>query len=101
MDELTISRWHAIIWIAALQVLDIVTTYAAIRYTGAHEGNPVAVWLVDTYMIIFAKAAVVLMIVWFAFKHPANARSTAFAWFAVGSYTLAIVLNTVHIIKAG
>jgi Domain of unknown function (DUF5658) len=100
-SELQLSRWRAIIWIAALQVLDIVTTYTAIKMVGASEANPMAKWLVDTYMIIAAKAFVVLLIVWFAALKPATVRTTAASWFCVGTYTLAIVLNTTHILKAG
>lgn len=97
--DLQTSRWRAIIWIAALQILDIVTTYTAIKMVGASEGNPLAVWLVDTYMIVAAKAFVVLLIVWFAALKPATVRTTAASWFCVGTYVLAVVLNTAHIIK--
>jgi hypothetical protein len=99
-DQLQASRWRAIIWIAALQVLDIVTTYTAIKWAGASEGNPVTVWLVESYMIVVAKAAVVSSIIWFAVKRPATVRSTSLAWWSVGMYVMAIVVNTMHLVRA-
>ncbi len=88
-------------WIVALQVLDIVSTYTAIHMAGAEEANPMAKWLVDTYMIIVAKAAICALIIWFASRKPATIKTVAAAWFVVGTYSLAVVLNTAHLLAAG
>jgi predicted lysophospholipase L1 biosynthesis ABC-type transport system permease subunit len=99
-EAMRASRWRAVIWICALQVLDIVTTLVAIHMVGASEGNPLMVWLVETKLFILVKASVCAWVIWTASRRqPVTTRTLALAWFAVGSYVLAIILNTQHIIK--
>ena len=51
------ARYIAVLIIAALNVLDIVTTYTAIAL-GAHEGNPIVAWMISSRFVIFAKILV-------------------------------------------
>jgi hypothetical protein len=98
--ELRESRWRAVIWIVTLQVLDVVTTYVAIKWCGAEEGNPATKWLVESYAIVVAKLVVCFGIIRFAIKAPPSVMTLALSWVVVGMYLMVIIFNTMNIIRA-
>lgn len=83
-----------------LNALDLVLTYTAIHH-GAVEGNPLAVWLIASYVAIPAKLGLAGFAIWATKKWPARVtlRTVTAAWWAVGVYSLVVVLNTITLIS--
>ena len=97
--RLTRTHLHAVIAIAALNALDLVTTKLALD-RGATEGNPVAAFML-TYpgLLIASKVLLCAGLLAGALLHrEITQRLLAAAWFVPGVYSLVVVLNTVHVI---
>ena len=84
--------------ILILNVLDLLTTYWAI-HLGAHEGNPIVKFMLDSYAIIPLKLGVCALMLWTAFKRDVqDLRLLCVVWFVAGVYTLVVVLNSIHVV---
>lgn len=79
-----------------LNSLDLILTYAAIDL-GASEANPLAVWLIDSYVAIPLKLGIALFAVILAVRapHRVTILSVCAVWAACGVYMLVVVLNTI------
>ena len=56
-DAIQRSRFVAVVLIAVLNMLDLVTTYVAIS-RGAHEANPIVAWMIESRAVVFAKVLI-------------------------------------------
>jgi hypothetical protein len=97
------ARYVAVLIIAALNVLDIVTTYTAISL-GAHEGNPLVAWMISSRFVIFAKILVCGGLIFGAIVASNRRRRVTLpglciAWAVVGVYSLVVVLNTLNVVS--
>lgn len=91
------SRLRAVVLIAVLNVLDIVTTTAALRM-GADEGNPVAAFLIDRHLLVPAKVVLCgTVVAGIRYRRRRPVRLPSFEWLVVGVYTLVVTLNTITI----
>lgn len=99
VDALHRPRIIAAWLILALQVIDLTLTYWAISH-GAVEGNPMAVWLIETKIAIPVKVSIGIFAVWVATAHRATTTvmTLCAAWAVVGVYMLVAALNTATLI---
>jgi hypothetical protein len=93
----------AIAAIVLLNAIDLITTYVAIDM-GADEGNPIVAWMISNRLVIAVKAVVCGGIVASAVVAWRQGRRVtlaelSLAWFAVGVYTLVVVLNSITVIS--
>jgi len=97
------ARFIAVVVIAALNALDLVTTYAAIA-AGAHEGNPLVSWAISSPLVAVAKVLVCgSLILGAAFarrsRRVVSLPALCTAWAVVGIYSLVVVLNAVNVLS--
>jgi hypothetical protein len=92
-------HWRGAITLLILNILDIITTYWALSI-GAVEGNPIALFLITWQLLIPLKLLGCFTAIWLSRKMTSiEGMSVAGIWFAVGVYSLVIVLNTLMIIS--
>lgn len=91
------SRFAAVVIVTIFNVLDLGLTYWALSL-GAREGNPLAIWLIETKIGIYLKlgicASLIAALKW---KPETSVMSLAGAWFAAGVYFLVVILNSVTV----
>ncbi len=97
------ARYVAVIVIAVLNILDIITTYIAISM-GAHEGNPIVAWMISSRFIIFAKILTCGGLIFGALLASQRRRRVTLpglciAWAVVGVYSLVVLLNTLNVLS--
>jgi len=93
------THFHAIVAVAVLNALDLLTTKIALD-RGAVEGNPLAELLLR-YPAVLVGAKVFLcgcLLAAAVLHRRVTASQVAAAWFVVGVYSLVVVLNTCHIL---
>lgn len=90
-DWLTRTQVRAAWCIAAFNAADLAVTKLAID-RGAHEGNPLAAWLIATWLIIPAKAAVCAVVLYSAGR-VRNPSTAARMWFVAGLYGCVVLVN--------
>ena len=92
------ARVKGVIALFVLNGLDLVLTYWALAL-GASEGNPLAVWLIETKMGIVLKLGICLIAVAGLYVRPkTTVLQLCATWFTVGIYALVCVLNAATII---
>jgi hypothetical protein len=101
-DSLERSRLAAVITIAALNGVDLVTTYVAIA-RGAHEANPIVAWMISSHAVVVAKIAICASLVIGAVvakrrKLRVSLAGLCTAWAVVGVYSLVVVINTLTVL---
>lgn len=80
--------------VAVLNALDLVTTRAALGRPTAHEGNPVAWWLLSNGLLEVAKVAVLLVLVVLVFRVRRYHEWVCSAlWLVCGWYAAAVFGN--------
>jgi hypothetical protein len=95
------SRFVAVVVIAVLNVIDLITTYVAISH-GAHEGNPVVAWMISSHVVVLAKIGLCGSLI-FGVITARNRRrrvsllSLCMAWAVVGVYSLVVVINSLTV----
>lgn len=96
-DDLGRCHLHAVIAIAVLNGLDLLTTKLALDQ-GHTEGNPLAALLLrNPWALVACKVLLVAILVAAALTHRrVLVRHVAAAWFVAGVYALVVVLNTAH-----
>lgn len=92
----TKGAWFLLI----LNVLDVTTTFYALSL-GASEFNPIAQFLIDTYMLIPAKVLVCSIVLWGAYQADeeifTRARVLSGVWLLCGMYCIVIFMNSIAI----
>ena len=94
-----VGRRAAIVAIACLSVLDVVTT-SWLRSKGGVEMNPVAGWLIANGLLVVAKLVAVGAVA--VLLHRARARPwiTPVVWFVAGIYAAVISLHLLQLAAA-
>ncbi len=97
------ARFVAVVVIAVLNVLDLVTTYAAIA-AGAHEGNPLVSWAISSPLVAVAKVLVCGTLILGALIASRTRRVVSLpalcaAWAVVGIYSLVVLLNGLNLLS--
>ena len=97
------ARFVAVLVIAVLNALDLVTTYLAIS-VGAHEANPVVSWAISSPLVAVAKVLICgTLIAGAAFTRRWRRRvslpAVCAAWAVVGFYALVVLLNVVNVLS--
>lgn len=92
------ARAKGVIALFVLNALDLVLTYTALAM-GATEGNPLAVWLIETKLGIILKMGICLIAVAGLLVRPKTTVLMLCAtWFTVGIYALVCILNLATIL---
>lgn len=89
---------HAAITLAILNVLDLITTWLVLSSNKGEELNPIADFLIGTYLLVPVKilvcGAIATGAVW-AKPEQITPRIFAGAWTVTGIYLAVVTLNTV------
>lgn len=91
----------AAITIVVLNVLDIITTRIALL-NGAAEGNPMASLFVNQLPLFVAIKILIpvgVALRMYAVRRKVTPMLLAAMWWVVGVYSLAIVVNAMHLLK--
>lgn len=92
------SYRRAAVTVAAANTLDIALTFRALG-RGHTEGNPIAAWMIDHWLIIPAKVAVCAFILAVAFSPAAwfasriSEVSVRRVWFVAGVYACVVLVG--------
>ena len=97
------ARYIAVVTIAVLNVFDLITTYAAIA-AGAEEGNPLVAWMIESRLVVVAKALVCGFLIVGAilakrWRRRITLPALCAAWAVVGVYSVVVLLNTLNLIS--
>jgi hypothetical protein len=97
------ARYLAVVVIAVLNGFDLITTYAAIA-AGAHEGNPLVAWMIESRLVVVAKVVVCGFLIAGAvlarrWKRRVTLPALCAAWAVVGVYSLVVLLNTINLLS--
>jgi hypothetical protein len=97
------ARFAAVVTIAVLNVFDLITTYVAIAL-GAHEGNPIVAWFIESHLVILLKAVVCGSLIIGAilasrWERRVTLPGLCMAWAVVGIYSLVVLLNTLNVLS--
>jgi len=87
------ARVIGVALVTVFNVLDLVLTYYAISL-GAVEGNPMAVWLIETHWGIALKLGVcATLIAGCVWRKRTDVKTLCLTYAVVGIYFLVVVLN--------
>jgi hypothetical protein len=93
-NRLLVSTAVAVAAIAVLNLLDLITTHAALSHPGAIEGNPLSALLLTNGIVGVLKAAVLgLLILRVSRKRRPTIAFHATLWFVAGIYALTVLSN--------
>jgi hypothetical protein len=100
-DAIQQARFIAVVIIAVLNGLDLITTYVALA-RGAHEGNPIVAWMISSRVVVLAKVFLCGMLILGALvardrRHRVTLAGLCTAWAVVGVYSLVVLINTVSV----
>lgn len=89
-----ILRIRAAWLVLILNVLDLILTYWVI-HLGGIEGNPLAIWLIETKLAILFKIGLTAFCVWTAYaqKEKTNIIVVCVSWYVAGIYSMVVLFN--------